>query len=209
MSSATLTLTEDHLGKLDDAALRAIALRILTDATNAFESNIVDLGPLGGLDNLIVAPAREAAAWLQAAMTNPADYDDTAWDDHYDAIHGLEHLANGICGALYEDIDEFSLRQNVVAVRLVFESVDDDGTVQRPDHEWIDVILDRWGGGFVPGHETVVGYVLNVICATDDPRLSALAESYMQSGLHANLQPAIDEATNQLVSIDELTELNH
>ena len=209
MSSTTLTLSKDHLKKLDDAALRAIALRILTDATSSVENNIADLGQVGGLDNLIVAPAREAVAWLQAVLTNHAGYDDTVWD-HHAAARGLEHLADGIGYALQEDTDAFSLSQNAQAVCVVFDSVFcRGGNVQRPNHRNLYHALDGCGGGFIPGHETAVGYVLNAICATDDPRLSALAESYMQSGLHANLQPAINRASKQLASIDELTELNH
>ena len=56
---------------------------------------------------------------------------------------------------------------------------------------------------------TLLNYVARVTpdCDTTDPRLPALAETYLQSGLHTTLLDAIDEATQQLARIDDLTAL--
>ncbi len=203
-------LTEAHLDKLNDEDLRAIALRLLNDAVSALDTSIEE-HDLANHPDLDTTPIREAADWLRKVLANPGNgYSDDMLVRHSSAVHAFHNTAYGVGESTTGSGLSFPPYRNADAVDTIFYSVfHDRGTPHRPSAHWLRIALGGSGGEFIPGHETPVGYVLNVICDSDDPRLPALAESYMQSGLQANFQPAINRAAKQLVSIDELTELNH
>ena len=203
-------LTEAHLEKLTDEDLRAIALRILTDATSALDTYIEEHGFTNHPD-LDPAPVHAAAEWLHEILTNPDDgYNNATWEGHRGAVGAFTDLACNIGKATTAgDGREFPPDLNAAAVSWILDSVYRfGGTPHRPSVWWLLRTLAKYGDGFMPSHETAVGCVLNALCDSDDPRLPALAESYMQSGLQVNLRPAINRATRQLARLDELTELN-
>ena len=202
-------LTEAHLEKLTDEDLRAIALRILTDATSALNTSIEDHDLTSHYD-LDPAPVHRAADWLHEMLTNPDDgHDRDTRERHWHAVTGFRAAAWHMGESTIGNGDEFPPWLNAVTVRMIFNSVAHrGGTAHRPSAGQLHDALVGCGGVFVPGHETNVGYVLKAICGPADPRLPALAESYLQSGLHVNLLPAINQATRQLAHLDELTELN-
>ena len=204
-----MTLTEAHLKKLPDADLRTIALRIVTDALNALDTNIED-HDLDDHPTLDPAPVHGAADWLHEILTNPDHgYNRDTRERHSAAVRVFRDAAFDIGKATTGNGSEFPPQLNAAAVDLLLLSVAcGGGTPHRPSVYWLTRAGAECGHGFMPSHETGVGYALNAICGPADPRLPALAESYMQSGLHVNLRPAINRATRQLAHLDELAELN-
>ena len=202
-------LTASHLDKLTDEDLRAIALRILHDATGAINSYIEEHG-LTNHPDLDPTPVHEAADWLRTVLTNPDNgYNHDTWEGHLNAVGAFLDAARDIGESTTGTGLTFPPHRNAIAVGRILGSVyHDDGTPHRP-YVWVlHYVLDAFGGGFIPSRDTPAGYVIRLLHPSDDPRLPALAESYLQSGLHVNLRPAIDEATQQLARLDELTELN-
>ena len=202
-------LTEAHLDKLNDEDLRTLALRIVNDAISYLDPNIEE-HDLTNHPNLNPAAVHEAADWIHELLTNPDNgYSDDTLSRHDDAVRAFRNAAWHIRHSATGYGDEFALYLNADAIHTILFAVTyGGGTPHRPSAYWLHVALVNRGDGFIPSHATTVGYVLKAICATDDPRLPALAETYLQSGLHVNLRPAIDEATNQLASLDELADLN-
>ena len=202
-------LTEAHLKKLPDEDLRTLALRIVNDAVSALDTYI-DEHDLTDQPNLDPAPVHRAAAWLREILTNPDDgYDPDTLERHHRAVNAFVFAAWGIGESTTGSGDESPLPLNANAVGQILDSLYPGcGTPHRPWAAALNYAFAGCGGGFIPGHETTVGYVLKALCDSDDPRLPALAESYMQSGLQANLRPAINRATRQLSRLDDLTELN-
>ena len=202
-------LTRAHLDELTDEDLRTLGFRIVNDAISALNTNIEEY-ELTGHPDLAPAPVHEAADWLRKVLTNPDDgYSADMLARHNDAVGAFLDAAYGVGAATTGIGALFPPWLNAVAVRMIFTSVyGRGGTPHRPSAEILRNTLTRFGDGFIPSHETAIGYVLKAICGSGDPRLPALAETYLQSGLHVNLRPAINRATRQLARLDELTELN-
>ena len=205
----TVTLTEAHLDKLTDEDLRTLALRILNDAISAFDTNIKD-HDLANHPELDPASVHRAANWLRKVLTNHGTwYNHDTWWGHSDAVDDFTDLAYDIDESTTGSGDESPLPLNANAVGQILDSLYPGcGTPHRPSAKSLYSALTRLGDGFIPGHETTVGYALKALCDSNDPRLPALAESYLQSGLHVNLRPAINRATRQLASLDGLADLN-
>ena len=202
-------LTEAHLNKLTDEDLRTLALRILNDAVSALNTGIDEHG-LTNHHSLEPARFHEATDWLRKALTHPDDgYDRDTWKRHEDAVLAFRNATWGIGESASGSAYEFPPHLNAEAVAWIFCSVYyDGGTTHRPSAKSLYTALTQLGGGFIPSHETTAGYALKVLCDSDDPRLPALSESYLQSGLQVNLRPAINRATRQLARLDELADLN-
>ena len=201
-------LTKAHMHKLNDEDVRTIALRIVADAVSALDPS-TEAHDLTNHPDLDPAPVHDAADWLHEILTNPDDrHDHDTWKRHRDAVRVFCKAAYGIGESTTGNGYAFPPHLNAGAVRTILNSVIDGGTPHRPSAGHLHAALTDNRGVFIPGHETGVGYALKALCTTDDPRLPALAETYLQSGLHTTLLDAIDEATQQLARLDELADLN-
>ena len=201
-----MTLTEEHLDDLGDDDLRTIALCVLNDAVSAVNKGIEEYG-LGDLPDLDPAQFHHAADWLREVLSDPTDYDLGILHNHTLAVAACGRAARSIGESQVGDGYGFPLFAAFDTVDWLLHSVYDDDGSYRLDPRNLRFALES-AGGFLPRWDSEATYVIRTFHPSDDPRHAALAESYLQSGLHTNIWDAIAEATEQLGLLDGLTDLN-